>query len=167
MAKVPLRRAQILALQNKWDDAYEIAVEIEKDFPDFQQQYEVDYLLGRCLANRADFDAARRAYNRVIRSTPGAKTETATMAQWMIGETFFHQKNYQNAIREYLRLETLYAYPIWQAAALLQAGKCHELLGEPEPAATLYRRILKVYPQTTFADQAKHRLGNLGKTGGG
>lgn len=167
MAEIPLRRAQILALQNKWDDAYEIAVEIEKDFPDFQRQHEVDYLLGRCLANRADFDAARRAYNRVIGSTLGAKTETAAMAQWMVGETFFHQKNYQNAIREYLRLETLYAYPTWQAAALLQAGKCHELLGEPEPAATLYRRILKVYPQTTFADQAKHRLGNLGKAGGG
>ena len=167
MAEIPLRLAQISALQNKWDDAYEIAVEIEKDFPDFQQQYEVDYLLGRCLANRADFDAARRAYNKVIGSMAGAKTETAAMAQWMVGETFFHQKNYQNAIREYLRLETLYAYPTWQAAALLQAGKCHELLGEPEPAATLYRRILKVYPQTTFADQAKHRLGNLGKAGGG
>ena len=29
-------------------------------FPDFEQQYEVDYLLGRCLANQADFEAAGR-----------------------------------------------------------------------------------------------------------
>ena len=47
----------------------------------------------------------------MIRSAAGAKTETAAMAQWMIGETYFHQKNYEAALREYLRLEILYAYP--------------------------------------------------------
>ena len=40
------------------------------------------------------------------------------MAQWMIGETYFHQKNYDAAIRAYLELEALYAFPTWQAAAL-------------------------------------------------
>ena len=101
MAMIPLRRAQVLAQQNQWNDAYAIAAKIEEDFPNFQQQYEVDYLLGRCLANQADFEGARRAYNRVIHSPAGAKTETAAMAQWMIGETYFHQKNYEAALREY------------------------------------------------------------------
>ena len=78
---------QVLAQQNQWSDAQAIAAKIAADFPNFQQQYEVDYLLGRCLANQADFEGARRAYNRVVRSPAGAKTETAAMAQWMIGET--------------------------------------------------------------------------------
>ena len=43
-------------------------------------------------------------------------------------------------MREYLRLEILYAYPTWQAGALLQAGKCHELLGEGQEAAELYQQ---------------------------
>ena len=33
LAIVPLRRAQIFALQNRWDDAYQIAAGIEKAFP--------------------------------------------------------------------------------------------------------------------------------------
>ncbi|MBN1394589.1 MAG: tetratricopeptide repeat protein [Pirellulales bacterium] len=161
MAMVPLRRGQILARQNRWNDAYLIAAQIETDFPDFSQQYEVDYLLGRCLASRADFQAARRAYNKVIDSPAGAKTETAAMAQWMIGETYFHQKDFEAAIREYLRLEAIYAYPTWQAGALLQAGKCHERLGRPEQAKMLYRRILELYPWTDFAERAKDQLHGL------
>ena len=34
-------------------------------------------------------------------------TETAAMAQWMIGETFFHQNNYDEALRAYSRVEIL------------------------------------------------------------
>lgn len=166
-AIVPLRRAQILALQDKWNDAFEIASRIETDFTGFAQQYEVDYLLGRCYANRADFDFARRMYEKAIVSPDGAKTETAAKAQWMIGETFYHQKKHDEAIRAYLRLEDLYAFPTWQAAAVFQAGKCYELLGESKEAAKLYHRIIERYSQTNFADQAKGRLDSLEEVFGG
>ena len=128
-------RPRSLAQQNNGTTPTRSPPRSKRTIPNFEQQYEVDYLLGRCLANQADFEAARQAYNKVIRSAAGAKTETAAMAQWMIGETYFHQKNYEAALREYLRLEILYAYPEWQAAALLQAGKCHERLGEAKEAA--------------------------------
>jgi TolA-binding protein len=163
MGMISLRRAQALALQDRWGEAYAIASRIAATFPNFEQQYEVDYLLGRCLANQADFEGARQAYQRVIHSPAGAKTETAAMAQWMIGETFFHQKNYETALREYSRLEILYAFPTWQAGALLQAGKCRERLGEDKEAVVLYQRILKTYPKTTFADEAARRLKSLEK----
>jgi len=160
-AIIPLRHAQALAQQGQWADAHAMAAKIEKDFPNFAQQYEVDYLLGRCLANQADFEAARKAYRKAINSAAGAKTETAAMAQWMIGETFFHQKNYQIALQEYLRLKILYAYPTWQAAALLQAGKCRERLGEAQEGAKLYREVVKSYPNTSFAKDAANELARL------
>ena len=75
------------------------------------------------------------------------------MAQWMIGESYFHQENYDAALREYLRVEILYAYPRWQAAALLQAGKCQELLGRRKEAAELYARLIKAYPNTEFTEE--------------
>ena len=158
MGMVPLRQAQVLAQQKKWKEAQAIVAKIEKDYPDFEQQYEADYLLGRCLHADSKLTEAREAFQRVIRSAAGAKTETAAMAQWMIGETYFHQKNYEAALREYLRLEILYAFPTWQAAGLLQAGKCHDLLGEKKEAAALYARIVKVYPSTPFAEQAGQLL---------
>ncbi len=160
LAMIPLRRAQVLAQLNKWSEAYIIASKIEAAYPNFEQQYEAEYLIGRCLASRADFQGARDAYLKVIRSSAGAKTETAAMAQWMIGETFFHQKNYQAALREYLKVEILYAFPTWQAAALLQAGKCRDLLGESREADKLYTRLMKEYPGTKFAKEAARRMGS-------
>ncbi len=161
MAMIPLRHAQSLAQQKQWADAQAIAATIEKDFPNFEQQYEVDYLLGRCFADKGEFDSARQAYKKALRSAAGEKTETAAMAQWMIGETYFHQKKYEAALRAYSGIEFVYDYPVWQAAALLQAGKCRELLGEPAKAGEAYRKILKSYPNTSFAKDAAKLLAQL------
>lgn len=152
-----LRQAQCRAQRRQWDEAYRLAEQIATRCPGFEQQYEVDYLLGRCLADRADFQAARDAYQRVIRSPQGAKTETAAMAQWMIGETYFHQKDYPTAVREYLRVEILYAWPQWQAAALMQAGKCSEMLNQPGEAADLYERLAKNFGSSSLAEEAASR----------
>ena len=158
MAMIPLRRAQILAQRESWHDAEEIAEQIATRFPQFRQQYEVDYLLGRCHAAQARFEQARAAYRRVTDSPIGGKTETAAMAQWMIGEGHFHQKQYDDAIRAYLRVEILYDFPRWQAGGLLQAGKCFELKGEWDEAVRLYGRLLQHFPHTTFAGEATKRL---------
>ncbi len=157
LAAVLLRQAQILSQKGDWSGAYAIASKIEAKYPNFKQLHEADYLIGRCRHARADFQGARGAFRKVIRSKTGEKTETAAMAQWMIGETFFHQKDYKTALRAYLRMEILYDYPTWQAAALLQAGKCREKLGQRHEAAKLYKRVLKVYPDTIFAKMAEKR----------
>jgi len=157
VAMIPLRRAQMRARAGQWDDAYALAQPIARHYPDFAQQHEVDYLLGRYFMNRAEFEQARDAYGRVITSTTGANGETAAMAQWMIGETYFMQKRYRDAIKAYHRAEALYAYPQWQAAALLQAGKCHEVMGQWPEAVRLYAQILQDYPTTRVAAAAASR----------
>jgi len=158
MAMVPLRRAQLLAQMRSWQEAYRVASRVEQEYPGFPLQYETDYVIGLSLATRADFDGARAAYEEVIHSEHGAKTETAAMAEWMIGETYFHQKNYAAALRRYLRLRMRYDYPKWQALALLQAGKCREKLGEPAEAAKHYADLIEAFPDTNPAAQARQLL---------
>ncbi len=155
---VSLRRAQVLGQEKRWSEARAVAAKIADEFPQFDQQYEADYLIGRALTAEASLDEARQWYEKVVRSTVGGKTETAAMAQWMIGETYFLQEQYAPAIREYLRVEVLYAYPHWQAAALLQAGKCYEQTGQWKNAGDAYSRLLARYSQTEFADEARQRL---------
>ncbi len=155
---VSLRLAQSLASQDKWDEAQAIAADLKRQDVVFAESYEADYLLGRCLARRADFDGARKQYRLVLQAPLASKTETAAMSQWMIGETFFHQKQYAAALREYLRVEILYAYPTWQSAALLQAAKCYEHLGEWSEAVGLYQRLVTEYPNSTFTAEAVKRL---------
>jgi cellulose synthase operon protein C len=158
VAIVPLRRAQMMMQEKQWPQARELAESIERDFPEFDQQYEADYVIGRCLVSDADFDNARALFQKVVRSPGGGKTETAAMAQWMIGESYYHQEKYDAALREYLRVEILYPYPRWQSAALLQAGKCHEELGHFKEAAELYNHLLKKHPDSEFVEEAKARL---------
>jgi TolA-binding protein len=158
LAMIPLRRAQILAHHDQWSDALTLASGIADRFPGFRQQYEVDYLIGRGLARQGRFREARAAYQKVITSPHGGTTETAAMAQWMVGETYFHQQDYQQAATAYLQVELLHEYPYWQAAGLLQAGKCREQQCDHEAAIQLYARLLEQYPHTPLRDDASRRL---------
>ncbi|MHC4399626.1 MAG: tetratricopeptide repeat protein [Planctomycetota bacterium] len=158
LAIIPLRLAQALCHQKRWDEAHRIASTIRAEHVEFPEQYEADYVIGRCLSNRAEFQAAREAYRRVIHSPEGAKTETAAKAQLMIAESYFHQENYEAALREYLALEILYDFPAWQAAAVFQAAKCHEMLGEWQQAVDQYDRLVHTYPRETFVEEAAERL---------
>lgn len=160
---VGLRRAQVLAQQNRWAEALRLAESIPAQYPQFERLAEVHLVVGRGWMADARFDAARAAFHRTLEVQPGNKSETAAEAQWLIGEAYFHEEKYADAIREYLRLEILYAYPQWQAAALLQAGKCHERLRQWSSSAALYQRILEKYSDTSIAAEAQERAQALQK----
>jgi TolA-binding protein len=142
----------------RWDEALAVAREIETRFPAFEQQFEADYLVGRCLVAAAEFADARRAYAKVIESPHAAGTQTAAMAQWMIGESYFHQEDYAAALAEYEKIEDHGDFPRWREAALLQAGKCQELLGNWAGAVETYQRLEKTFPNgQLYAEAARRR----------
>jgi TolA-binding protein len=158
LAIVPLRRAQLLAIEKKWAAALAMAQEIAGKYPNFDKQYEADYVIGRCLFMQAKISDAREAFQRVVDSPTGGRTETAAKADWYIGETYLHQKDYEHAIRAYSRVELLYDLPVWQAAAVLQIGKCYEIQGNVSEAIARYEQVLNQFAQTPFKDEASRRL---------
>ncbi len=155
---VRLRSAQLLAMDKKWTQALVAGRSLLVAHRDTGHAQEVHFLIGRCLAAQAKFDEARDAYLKAAPRDGSLKNDIAAQSQWMIGESYMHQDNYQRAIEEYFRVEALFAFPRWQAAALLQAAKCHEHLNESTEAIALYRRILANYPDTSFAPEATERL---------
>ncbi len=157
-ALVPLRLAQIDARQGEWSSALERARAISTTYPTFRQQFEVDYLIGRCLASLGEYDAARSAYRDVLGSAAASGTETSAMAQWMIGESYLHQRRFEEALNEYLRVDVLHEFPEWQAYGLLQAAKCYAALARYQPASETYTRLIVKFPQSEPAQQAHQRL---------
>lgn len=156
-ASAELRRAQALAQQKQWDEAVEVAGQIPDQFPNFAELHEVDYLIGRAKAAQADFSAAREAYAKVLASASGQKTQTAALAQWMTGESYFHQENYEAALTEYGKLDE-HSFPRLQAAALLQSAKCYEHLQQWAQAVASYERLLKTYPDSELCADAQGLL---------
>jgi TolA-binding protein len=163
IALIPLRRAQLLARQEKWDEAQPIAAGIAAAFPGFRQLYEADFVAGICLAGQSKFPAAREMLERVIRSPNGGRSETAAMAQYQIGETYLQEQQYAEALQAYRRTASLYSHPQWQAAALAQAGKCHELCGQPQEAIKSLRQLVQDHPRTAHAEEASRKLQTLGQ----
>ena len=101
---------------------------------------------------------ARSAYRRVLEDELAAGTETSAMAQWMIGETFFHQNDYLRARQAYQRVIDLHSLPEWQARAALQAGKCMELEQSWDEAAAYYTAAIERWQESESAAQLEARL---------
>ena len=157
-AIVLLRLAQIKAIQRSWEEVDQILSRLQDRFRDFERSYEIRYLEGQRLVAAAHFDESRTSFQEAIDDPRGQFTETAAKAQWMIGETYLHQNAAEQALRAYLKVDMLYDYPEWRAAALLQAGKCYERLGKIPNARELYERITTEIPATEYHETAQQRL---------
>ena len=153
------RLAQVAVQQNRWADALSAADAWASSVPDPRADPigpEVDYARGRALQGLARFDDARAAFDRAIEARP--RSELAARAQLMRGETFFHQEQYRDALREFYRVVIQYNAPEWQATALLEAGKVHEKLDQWREAIAAYEKLRTQFPADPTAEEAGRRL---------
>jgi TolA-binding protein len=156
------RRIQCLVGLKRWEDAIAAAQAYRKEAPKDPQLAEVDFALGRALQGVARFDEARAAFQAVIDARKGS--ELAALAQWSLGETFFHQRNHRQAIREFLKVDYFYPdAPVWQAAALFEAGKAYEQLDQWLDAAEMYEKLRLKFPKDPKAKEAEPLLTNVRK----
>jgi TolA-binding protein len=155
-----LRLAQTLAQLKKWPESREVAQSISSDYPGFEEQYEADYLIGRALVAEAQLDDARTMFAKVVAAEQAADSETAVMARFMLAETYFHQQDFAAALAEYRKTLDANRFPRWQAAALLQAGKCHEALGEWTAAGSAYEHLIDRFSDSPLSSEARSRATN-------
>jgi TolA-binding protein len=159
--QVPLRIVQCLVQERRWAEAIERAEAAIADEANDGQRHEFDYLIGRALASQGKLADARAAYERARAAPHAAGSETAAAAQWLIGEAFFHQKNYAAALAAYQRCSGHSGHPRWQAAGLLQAGKCRLLLGQTQLAIADFQKLADELGDTPYAAEARQRLAAL------
>ncbi len=155
---VLLRMAQCGLELDDWQAVESASKTGVSQFPDFARRHEWHYMLGRAAARIGMFESAREQFQQVIQSPAGRSSELAAESEWWIGETWFHQQEYKKAIEAYYRVDSLYSFDHWRAAALLQAGKCQERLGNWAHAATLYQQLVRRHPDSEFRDDAERRL---------
>ena len=153
------RRIQSLLGLKKWNDVIDAAEAFKTEAPKDPLVSEADYAKGRALQQMARWDEARAAYQAVIKGRKGG--DLVARAQLMIGETYFHQKDYHEAIRQFLMVHILYDAPTWQAAALLETGKAYEQLAQWADAAESYQRMQIDFPGDPSTTEAKSRLDAL------
>ena len=161
--------AEVAFRQKKYDELEATVTELRAKPNKSAFLYQAEEVLGRGYKQQAPpkFDEARKAFERVVSDPVAERTETAAKSQFLIGETLFLQEQWAEAFLAYQKVVANYNFPEWQSAALLQSGKCDEQQQQWKEAAATYRLLIKDYPKSTHADDAKQRLDVVTKKLGG
>ena len=117
----------------------------------------VDMLAAELAIRRLDFDGGRSILEKVIRN-PVSVSELRGRAQWLIGETYFLQEKFPDAIDSYRRVEGIDPEGQWVAAALVQAGKSFERLGRTREASVCYSNLINRFADSPHSQAARTRM---------
>ncbi len=153
-----LRRGQCQAATQQWALAEKTFSQHLSRFPQSEHSYQAQFGLGWARENQRNLNDAIKVYQRVVDTHTGP---TAARAQFQIGECLFADKQYADAVRALLKVDILYAYPEWSAAALYEAGRCFEMMGKTVEARAQFKAVMEKYDGTKWAELASQKISQL------
>jgi tol-pal system protein YbgF len=129
--------------------------EVTKGKPDKESAYAAAYELFK----DGKFDKGREAFQNFLKQYPD--TEYSDNAQFWIGECYYFEKKYENAILEYEKVAKNYPDGDKVPYALLKQGIAFMNLGDKASAKLILQRVINDYPNTNQARTAKATLLNI------
>lgn len=159
-----LHSAQAAAALKDFARAGEYAASAVKELPDSPYLPELLYEQAWAAQNVGQGEQARSLYEQAAAKTD---REVAARARFMLGELAFEAKDHKEAVRQFFKVAYGYNYPVWQAAAQYEAGRCFEVLGKLDQARKSYQEIVDKFPTSDKAALAKERLTALAQAGAG
>lgn len=150
--------AEIAFREKDYAEVDRLAEELKQKSPDSVFIYQMNEIVGRSYKQQADFPKARAALQSVLDNKLAFRTQTAAKSRFLIAETYFLEEKWEEAFLDYLKVVDSYDFPEWQSAALLQSGKCEEQLKRWKDAVTTYEELIRKYPDSEHAAEAKKRL---------
>jgi len=124
-----------------WDSAISMAKQYIQDFPDAEDAFATKILVGTFLTNMGEYNRAIDYFEGLLQE---ADSESAAEIQYYIGDAYYKQNKFKQAITEYLKVPYLNPRTKldWSTNALWYAGQAYERLGDNDRAISLYQRII-------------------------
>jgi TolA-binding protein len=154
-ATAMLRLGESLAALQRWGESERVFEAYLDRFKDSELWFQAGFGLGWARENQGRHEEAITAYRGVAERHRGP---TAARAQFQLGECMFALGRHDEAAKELLKVDILYAYPEWSAAALYEAGRCFEAMNDPDRARAQYAAVKERFGQTRWAALASQRL---------
>ena len=158
-AAAHLKLGDIQATANQFAPSAATYSKFLAKYPKSKYAFMARFGLGWAMENQKKYDDARKWYKQVTGPHSGP---TAARAQFQIGECYFAEGKFEQAARELMKVEIIYPYPEWSAAALYDAGRAFEQLKRLEDAKNQYALCVKKYKDSGPAALAAKRLKALG-----
>jgi tol-pal system protein YbgF len=131
-----------------------VVVDEEKTLPVSQATY--DNAMKAFKARK--YDSARKGFKALVDS--GSDTELANRSKYWLGETYFAQKNYKDALplfQDVLKIKNSEK----KADAQFMIARAYENLGSKAKAKAAYEKVVKNYPMSKNVKTAKARWAKL------
>jgi TolA-binding protein len=156
-----LRLGECLAAMQEWSRSQDVFDRYLEAFPDSELWFQAQFGIGWALENQGRHEKAIEAYRPVADRHDGA---TGARAQFQIGECLYAIGRLDEAVRELLKVDILFAYPEWSAAALYEAGRCLQELNNPVDARKQYEQVQRAHGDSRWAALAAERLAELSRS---
>lgn len=120
-----------------------------------------DFLYMKALEafKAGDFVGSRTQLNAFIEQHP--KHELVSNARYWIGETFYSEKNYEQAILEYQTVIKQYPKAEKASAAMFKQALAFKAIKDVPSAKYLFNKLIKDYPKSEEARKAKPLLKSM------
>ncbi len=115
---------------------------------------------GLCLEKDRKFDQAKQEFQKSLDENPDDYTITAH-ASFEMANIDASQGDFDDALKFYLLIATIYDDPYYCSESLLRAAQISEQLQRKADALKMYSEILDKYKNSTAAVYAKARVGVL------
>jgi len=123
--------------------------------PDPKQLYDTAYL----DITRGNYDLAIAGFREFLKAYPSSSL--ADNSQYWIGEGFYAQKKYSEALAEFELVISKYPNQDKAAAAYYKAGLCQKELGNKNAARENWQILSKKFPRSPEAGLAQDRMKEL------
>jgi cellulose synthase operon protein C len=150
-----LRLGDAHASAQQWADSERAYAEHLESFPSSEFWFQSRFGLGWARENQGQHEAAIGEYRAVVERHSGP---TAARAQFQVGECLYAMERHEEAARELLKVDILYAYPQWSAAALYEAGRCFEAMNDLSSARAQFEQVRERFPESRWSKLAIQRL---------
>jgi tol-pal system protein YbgF len=103
-----------------------------------------------------NYGGAAQGFSGFLRTFPNSPL--AANSQYWLGECYYGQRRFQEAIDEFERVFTFYPSSNKVPASLLKIGYSHLELQQPSMARSVFQQLVRTYPQSPAAIKAHGRL---------
>ncbi len=115
--------------------------------------------MGAIRLDEGDYSRAKELFSGVA----GRRSDdVGAEAQYSLGETFYRQKDFKQAVGAFVRVK--YLYPgsrEWIARAYLRLGECYEKTSEKGKAKDAYLTVAKLHGNDEFGKEADRKMREL------
>ena len=140
---------RLTKLEKSLDEQQKKTTQLEQT-PDFLYQQAFDTMKGGNVAQ------ARELFGKFLELHP--KHRLAANAHYWLGETYYTEKNFEQAILEFQEVIKNFPEKEKVPAAMLKQGMAFTELGDKKSAAYIYKKLVDEFPKSEEAKAAKEKL---------